>query len=232
MEFRIEHIAGKICRIWTCGHDGSVIYWGTARRDDNKETAVAELLKEMTKGKSWTLVAYEVEHWNQDFSPWAVPSVFGQEEFTGGAKETMDWLIDQCIPFVEGNLTTDCSARLIGGYSLAGLFSLFTFYESGEFNGVASCSGSLWYSGWKEYAQRQHAPERSVMYFSLGQKEEKTRNRKMAAVGEMTRWQHEQVKDDGCVRYSELVWQNGGHFTDVEKRIAHGFAWLIDHAQG
>ena len=54
----------------------------------------------------------------------------------------------------------------------------------------------------------------------------------MAAVGEMTRWQHEQVKDDGCVRYSELVWQNGGHFTDVEKRIAHGFAWLIDHAQG
>ena len=115
MEFRIEHIAGKTCRIWTCGHDGSVIYWGTARRDDNEETAVAELLKEMTKGKSWTLVAYEVEHWNQDFSPWAVPSVFGQEEFTGGAKETMDWLIDQCIPFVEGNLTTDCSARLIGG---------------------------------------------------------------------------------------------------------------------
>ena len=54
----------------------------------------------------------------------------------------------------------------------------------------------------------------------------------MAAVGEMTTWQHEQVKDDGCVRYSELVWQNGGHFTDVEKRIAHGFAWLIDHAQG
>ena len=163
MEFRIEHIAGKTCRIWTCGHDGSVIYWGTARRDDNEETAVAELLKEMTKGKSWTLVAYEVEHWNQDFSPWAVPSVFGQEEFTGGAKETTDWLIDQCIPFVEGNLTTDCSARLIGGYSLAGLFSLFTFYESGEFNGVASCSGSLWYPGWKEYAQRQHAPERSVM---------------------------------------------------------------------
>ena len=61
MEFRIEHIAGKTCRIWTCGHDGSVIYWGTARRDDNEETAVAELLKEMTKGKSWTLVAYEVE---------------------------------------------------------------------------------------------------------------------------------------------------------------------------
>ena len=80
MEFRIEHIAGKTCRIWTCGHDGSVIYWGTARRDDNEETAVAELLKEMTKGKSWTLVAYEVEHWNQDFSPWAVPSVFGQED--------------------------------------------------------------------------------------------------------------------------------------------------------
>ena len=48
----------------------------------------------------------------------------------------------------------------------------------------------------------------------------------------VTRWQHEQVKNDGCVRYSELVWQNGGHFTDVEKRIAHGFAWLIDHAQG
>lgn len=105
------------------------------------------------------------------------------------------------------------------------------FYEAGEFNGRRKLQPSLWYRMGKNMRSSQHAPDEALV-FQLGQKEEKTRNRKMAAVGEMTRWQHEQVKDDGCVRYSELVWQNGGHFTDVEKRIAHGFAWLIDHAQG
>ena len=232
MEFRIEHIAEITCKVWTCGQGGPVIYWGTARQDERGENSVAEQLKELTKGKAWTLVAYEVEHWNQDFSPWAVPSVFGQEEFTGGANQTLDWLTEKCIPHIESNLAAGCSARMLGGYSLAGLFSLLAFYESGVFDGVASCSGSLWYPGWKEYAKRQCAPEQSVMYFSLGKKEEKTRNRKMAAVGEMTRWQHEQVKNDIHVRRSELVWHNGGHFADVEKRIAQGFAWLIGHAEG
>ena len=94
---------------------------------------------------------------------------------------------------------------------------------------MACCSGSLWYPGWKEYSEGQKAPKGSCVYLSLGRKEEKTRNRKMAVVGEMTRWQYEQVQRDLNVRASELIWHNGGHFADIDQRIAQGFIWLIEH---
>ena len=67
------------------------------------------------------------------------------------------------------------------------------------------------------------------MYLSLGRKEEKTRNRKMAVVGNMTRWQYEQVQKDLNVHACELIWHNGGRFADVDQRIAQGFIWLIEH---
>ena len=69
------------------------------------------------------------------------------------------------------------------------------------------------------------------MYLSLGRKEEKTRNRKMAIVGDMTRWQYEQVQQNMNVHTCELTWHNGGHFTDVAHRIAQGFIWMIEHTR-
>ena len=132
---------------------------------------------------------------------------------------------------IENNLSCGASSRMVGGYSLSGLFSLFAFYESRMFDGVASCSGSLWYPGWKEYAAGQKAAEGSCVYLSLGRKEEKTRNRKMAIVGDMTRWQYEQVQQNMNVHTCELTWHNGGHFTDVAHRIAQGFIWMIEHTR-
>ena len=152
------------------------------------------------------------------------------EAFSGGAQDTLKWLINRCIPYVEACLEVDCCTRLIGGYSLAGLFSLYAFYESGAFSGAASCSGSLWYPGWTEYMQTRKAPQQSSIYLSLGRKEEKARNPLINTVGEKTRWQYEQILHDENVRTSAFVLNNGGHFTDVETRIAQGFAWLIENA--
>ncbi|MBR4039604.1 MAG: hypothetical protein IKJ11_05835 [Clostridia bacterium] len=42
-----------------------------------------------------------------------------------------------------------------------------------------------------------------------------------------TAHEEEQVRQDTNVRASELVWHNGGHFTDVDQRIAQVFIWLI-----
>lgn len=230
MEYRVERIGGVCCRMWIQGQGGPVIYWGTAHGDKQGEH-VASIMADHLGDTPWTLVAYEAENWNRDYSPWALPSVKGESEFTGGAKETLVWLTDMCIPYIENSLPCSASTRMIGGYSLSGLFSLFAFYESRMFDGVASCSASLWYPGWKEYAAGQSAPEGSGVYLSLGRKEEKTRNRKMASVGDMTRWQYEQVQQDMNVHTCELTWHNGGHFADVDHRIAQGFIWLIGHTR-
>jgi len=229
MEYRIEKIGGVCCRVWMHGQGGPAIYWGTAHDGEELAQHVAGLMAEKLSDKPWMLVAYRMKNWNRDYSPWALPSVMGKDEFMGGAKETLAWLTDVCIPAIEGNMRYAVSSRMIGGYSLSGLFSLFAFYESCMFDGVASCSGSLWYPGWKEYSEGQKAPKGSYVYLSLGRKEEKTRNRKMAVVGEMTRWQYEQIQRDLNVRASELIWHNGGHFADIDQRIAQGFIWLIEH---
>ena len=231
MEYRVERIGGVCCRVWIQGQGGPVIYWGTAHGDKQGEH-VASLMAEHLGDMPWTLVAYEAENWNRNYSPWALASLKSEAEFTGGAKETLVWLTDKCIPYIENNLPCGASSRMIGGYSLSGLFSLFAFYESRMFDGVASCSASLWYPGWKEYAAGQSAPEGSGVYLSLGRKEEKTRNRKMASVGDMTRWQYEQLQLDMDVHACELIWHNGGHFADVDHRIAQGFIWLIEHTRG
>lgn len=230
MEYRIERIGGIRCRIRMQGQGGPVIYWGAVSGGEKQEESVAGLMAERLGKTPWTLVAYEAESWNRDYSPWALPSVKGEMEFAGGAKETLVWLTDVCIPAIENGVLHGASHRMLGGYSLSGLFSLFAFYESRMFDGVASCSGSLWYPGWKEYAKGQSAPEGSCVYLSLGRKEEKTRSRRMAIVGDMTRWQHERVRLDANVRMSELIWHSGGHFADVDERIAQAFVWLIEHA--
>lgn len=231
MECRVEQISGVCCRIWQHGPNGPVMYWGTSCNGEQQGESVAALIeRKLGNHAPWTLVAYEMEEWNRDYSPWALPAENEKAIFTGGAKETLAWLTDRCIPHVENSLPGGASSRLIGGYSLAGLFSLFAFYESGMFDGAASCSGSLWYPGWKEYAERRQCPEGSVVYLSLGRKEEKTRSRQMAAVGDRTRWQYEHLKQDEHVRACELVWHNGGHFAEVDQRIAQGFSWLIEHA--
>lgn len=231
MEYKIELVGGRRCRIWTHGQGGPVIYWGVALGGEKQVENVASIMAERLSNMPWTLVAFEAENWNRDYSPWALPSEKGLEEFTGGAKEMLAWLTDICIPFVENSIPYDVSRRMIGGYSLAGLFSLFAFYESQLFSGVASCSGSLWYPGWMGYADSLKGPKGSSVYLSLGRKEEKTRNRKKAVVGELTRWQNERVIQDTNVHSSELFWHKGGHFSDVDQRIAQAFLWLIDHVK-
>lgn len=72
MEYRIEKIGGVCCRVWIHGQGGPAIYWGTA--DDREELAehVAAAMMDKLEDKPWTLVAYETENWNRDYSPWAL----------------------------------------------------------------------------------------------------------------------------------------------------------------
>ena len=75
--------------MWIHGQGGPVIYWGTAYDGEEMSKHVANIMANKLADKPWVLVAYEMKNWNQDYSPWALPSVKGESEFTGGAKETL-----------------------------------------------------------------------------------------------------------------------------------------------
>lgn len=67
-----------------------------------------------------------VDLWEENFSPWCAPRVFAKgPNFGNGAQKTLNTLINQVIPWTESELTEPPAYRVLVGYSLAGLFSLW-----------------------------------------------------------------------------------------------------------
>lgn len=73
-----------------------------------------------------SLVNVGADLWEENFSPWCAPRVFAKgPNFGNGAQKTLDTLINQVIPWAESELTEPPAYRVLVGYSLAGLFSLW-----------------------------------------------------------------------------------------------------------
>jgi len=73
-----------------------------------------------------SLVNVGVDLWEKNFSPWCAPRVFAKgPNFGDGAQKTLDTLINHVIPWTESDLTEPPAYRVLVGYSLAGLFSLW-----------------------------------------------------------------------------------------------------------
>lgn len=175
----------------------------------------AERIKQLS-GKDFCLVAIKVDNWNSDLSPWEAPAVFGNESFGGKAAAALDEVL---------KLTGDPSKTYyIGGYSLAGLFAIWSAYQTDVFKGVAAASPSVWFPGFSDYMAERKICANSV-YLSLGDKEEKTRNPVMATVGDNIRKAHELLKAQGV--NTVLEWNPGNHFKDPDIRMAMGFEWVI-----
>lgn len=227
MDCCVKNIAGKKCHIYTfdTGKDALVL-WGTYAFTGKEDESLMYHLDELCPGRNFTLVAFYVDDWNAEFSPWEASDSKGQFVFAGKGKDTLRWLTQECIPSVSNYAAEDAPVYLVG-YSLAGLFALWALYECDLFTGVACCSGSLWMDGWKEYMEDRRAPEGCRVYLSLGGKEEKTSDVKMARVGERFREQEKLLKADPNVNASIYERNKGGHFADSGKRIAKGIAWLL-----
>ena len=171
------------------------------------------------------LIAFKAEDWNRDLSPWTTPPAFGKTGFGNGAEETLFFIQKQLIPYTTRNYKLKEGAPVIlGGYSLAGLFSLWSAYQTDDFIAIAAVSPSVWFPGWIQYAGKRH-PFAKYIYLSLGDTEEKTRNQVMAAVGDRIRFQQSLLTAAGIP--NDLEWNEGNHFRDPDLRCAKGFARCI-----
>lgn len=186
-----------------------------------------EAVRNLTKAP-FSLVALLITDWNQELTPWAAPPVFGKIPFGAGANRTLAFISKLLLPNLSVNGLYDNTRMrlLLGGYSLAGLFSLWASYQSELFDGVVAASPSVWFPRWIEFATENN-PLASSVYLSLGDKEEKAKNPVMARVGNVIRKQEEMLKEQGVDTI--LEWNAGNHFVDSEKRMAKGFAWLMNN---
>lgn len=214
----------KTISIFPCSESESpVIYLNTFLDEGQKvyETAQA------AGCPPFTLVAISDLDWNHDMASWDSPPAFKNDEpCTGGADDYLRLLTEEIIPTAEKEIASTPCWRGIAGYSLAGLFALYAIYQTELFSRVGSISGSLWFPGMKEYIF-SHEPKRcpDCMYFSLGDKESKTRNPVLSSVRQDT----EEIKAFYQGKGIDTVFQlnPGNHYDHAAERTAAGLCWLL-----
>lgn len=162
--------------------------------------------------------------WNRDLSPWSAERVFKNgEDFTGGGREHLDFILNSVIPEAEVDFSP--KKRVVAGYSLGGLFALWASFQTDAFDYVMTASGSMWFDGFLDYIN-SHTPQKAErVYFSLGDREKKTGNPRMKTIEDATLTAVETMKNYGAKTFFEF--NTGGHFDNVPDRIARGINRLI-----
>ena len=204
--------------------EAPIIYLNTFANEGQRVFEVAQVVG----CPPFSLVAVSDLDWNRDMAPWDSPAAFKNgEPFTGGADDYLRLLVEEIIPRAEKELVGPPAWRGIAGYSLAGLFALYTIYQTDVFSRVGCMSGSLWFPGFKEYVF-SHEPKRrpDCIYFSLGDKEAKTRNPVLKTVQENT----EEIQTFYQNKGIDTVFQSnpGNHFVQGIERTIAGIQWLLN----
>ena len=173
------------------------------------------------------IVRVDAGDWNRDMSPWPAPKCFRDgEDFGGGAGEYLAKLT-QAMPDFEKNFGIKPAHRALCGYSLAGLCALYGLYISDMFDGAVSASGSMWFDGWIEFMRANRPLNGNARaYLSVGDREARTRNQRLARVEECTREACGILTSDGHEALFEL--NPGNHFNAPDSRLARGIDALFE----
>ena len=166
-----------------------------------------------------------VEDWDDALTPWETDARLNGRAFGGHGPETLSYIVNECVSEIRKIMRP--TEIYIAGYSLAGLFALWSLYNTDAFDGAVCCSGSLWYPDLTEYVRTHCLKKEAKIYLSLGRKEPKARNPLMGTVGDATRDVYEMIQADGLTKACTFEWNEGSHFTDPEGRVARGIEWVI-----
>lgn len=200
-----------------------------------------------------SLVNVCVDLWEENFSPWCAPRVFAKgPNFGDGAQKTLDILINHVIPWTESELTDPPTYRVLVGYSLAGLFSLWAGVSqpgvsqqvargcqhdataphvdapATTFQRVGAVSGSFWFPGLLDYVDQQlrgGVVGLTHAYLSLGDREARTPNPQIMHVRENAELLASKLENAGITSTFEL--NRGNHFQNVEGRMQKALNWLV-----
>ena len=220
---RTLHCGPYTVELFTAAESQTVVY---AVMDQDEAQAVWSVLREPKPA----LAAISGVDWNRDLSPWPAPKVLRNGgDFGGGGPAFLDMLTGQIVPSVEAQLGFVPVSRAVAGYSLAGLFALWSVFQTDMFDRAASVSGSLWFDGFIDYMKSSAPPsDLRRIYLSLGDREKNARNQRMAAVEDCTRQTAELLRKWNIPLMLEM--NPGGHFQDIPGRIARGINQLMGSA--
>ena len=218
-------ISGRECLLYNEGNEPKMLLIQTLgeQERDSIDSEVA-MISEAT-GVSFVMAAFAIVDWEVELTPWHDLAVSKRQAVGEHAFDTLDYITKSLIPYLQeqfGQLPV-----VLGGYSLGGLFSRWAASKAECFEAVAAVSPSLWIDAWCGFSE-VHAVYARYVYLSLGDREEHSRNKAIAQVGDNVRWEHEHLKQVLGPDNITLEWNTGNHFVDGALRTAKGFAWCID----
>ena len=178
------------------------------------------------KTSNVVFVYIENNDYESDFTPYPHHAVFkGGRDFSGKADEYLDLLL-KIAHKAESDSGYPVERRILAGYSLGGLFSLYATRKTDIFSEICCASASFWYPDFTDYVKR-HDFFFCRGYFSIGEKESKTKNPYLAKAYQQMMTVKKILEERNHEIYFDL--NEGGHFTDPVKRVDKGIWRLLNN---
>ena len=121
-EMQIEN---RDCYLYSTGNPEFVLIQPVDEHDiavmDNEVSQIEK------SGHQFVLSAFRIYDWNSELTAWNAPQAFGDARFGNKAGETLRYITENLIPELNRRFS-DTTKYILGGYSLAGLFSLWGAY--------------------------------------------------------------------------------------------------------
>jgi len=220
-EFTFQH--RRVCVYATADANAPTVY--SIDYEENGEALLSECQK--IGCQSFNLVTISALHWDEELSPWVAGQIVTKaDHFTGEADTLLRVLTTEIIATVEQQMQWRPSLRVLAGYSMSGLFALYAMYNTNAFSAIVSASGSLWFPNVLSYAEN-HLPNPNVhrAYFSLGDRESKTKHRYLKTTEHNTQTIAQLLQSQGVETIFEM--NEGNHFTAQTFRVAKGVCWVL-----
>ena len=170
-----------------------------------------------------------------DYTPWPLlASETLLMDFGGKAEEHLSFIKTCVVPFCESEYGFASSAekRVIGGYSLGGLFSLYAAVNTDLFGTVLSCSSSLWYSDFLDYL-KEHAFKAAhpKLYMSVGDQEGTTATNLTAAQTSNTIALKDFYEPKFQAGDFKFTLEEGNHGNDISGRAWRAIEWVEENCK-
>lgn len=167
-------------------------------------------------------VYISVNDWEAELTPWPIKE---SSAFKGNAKDFSERLL--CIvDELERKFQIVPCRRILAGYSLAGLFSLWMSKNISPFDSFVCASPSTWYPEFLDYyLSTPFLSKPRSIYLSLGDQEGQTKNNLFKSVAINTEKISSYLKSEKI--HSVYVVNKGNHFSDPIGRTVQGIRWIF-----
>ena len=170
-----------------------------------------------------------------DYTPWPLQASETMPiDFGGKAEEHLSFITTHVIPFCESEygFASSTEKRVIGGYSLGGLFSLYAAVNTDLFGTVLSCSSSLWYPDFLDYLKEHPFKANHLkLYMSVGDQEGTTATNLTADQTSNTISLKEFYEPKFQAGDFNFTLEEGNHGNDISGRAWRAVEWVEENCK-